>query len=214
MFAAFAVLAVGALSRPLGAVVFGWIGDRAGRRTSLTATVWLMAGSTFLIGTLPTYSQIGVLAPTLLVVARLLQGLSSGGEWGGSAAYMVEICPCEPQGIHRQLPAGQHRRRFFLRLALRLDRNFHHVGTDDFRLGVAAPVPFRNSPGCCRRLYAAATPRHAGIPGAQTTRRAIDIAFDGVPPNSMDGNYCRLRLQRHPVGRLLHHADLHALFHI
>src|SRR5437867_9208479 len=52
MFAAFAVLAVGALSRPLGAVVFGWIGDREGRRTSLTATVWLMAGSTFLIGIL------------------------------------------------------------------------------------------------------------------------------------------------------------------
>jgi len=81
MFAAFAVLAVGALSRPLGAVVFGWIGDREGRRTSLTATVWLMAGSTFLIGILPTYTEIGVLAPTLLVVARLLQGLSSGGEW-------------------------------------------------------------------------------------------------------------------------------------
>src|SRR6266566_2837937 len=99
MFAAFAVLAVGALSRPLGAVVFGWIGDREGRRTSLTATVWLMAGSTFLIGILPTYTEIGVLAPTLLVVARLLQGLSSGGEWGGSAAYMVEYAPLNRRGF-------------------------------------------------------------------------------------------------------------------
>src|SRR2546427_10686380 len=99
MFAAFAVLAVGALSRPLGAVVFGWIGDRAGRRTSLTATVWLMAGSTFLIGILPTYAQIGVLAPALLVVARLLQGLSSGGEWGGSAAFMVEYASANRRGF-------------------------------------------------------------------------------------------------------------------
>src|SRR3989442_7849663 len=106
MFAAFAVLAVGALSRPLGAVVFGWIGDRAGRRTSLTATVWLMAGSTFLIGTLPTYSQIGVLAPTLLVVARLLQGLSSGGECGGSAAHIVGYSPPDRRGIHRRLQHG------------------------------------------------------------------------------------------------------------
>src|SRR2546428_2192729 len=103
MFAAFAVLAVGALSRPLGAVVFGWIGDRAGRRTSLTATVWLMAGSTFLIGILPTYTEIGVLAPTLLVVARLLQGLSSGGEWGGFAAYTVEYSPLHPRGFIRNL---------------------------------------------------------------------------------------------------------------
>src|SRR5437667_367263 len=99
MFAAFAVLAVGALSRPLGAVVFGWIGDREGRRTSLTATVWLMAVATFMVGILPTYTQIGVLAPTLLVVARLLQGLSSGGEWGGSAAYMVEYAPLNRRGF-------------------------------------------------------------------------------------------------------------------
>jgi MHS family proline/betaine transporter-like MFS transporter len=99
MFSAFAVLAVGALSRPLGAVVFGRIGDREGRRTSLTATVLLMAGSTFMIGILPTYAQIGVLAPALLIVARLLQGLSSGGEWGGSAAFMVEYAPADHRGF-------------------------------------------------------------------------------------------------------------------
>jgi MHS family proline/betaine transporter-like MFS transporter len=99
LMSAFAVLAVGALSRPLGAVVFGWIGDRQGRRASLTATVYLMAGATFLVGVLPTYAQIGVLAPALLIVARLLQGLSTGGEWGGSAAFMVEYASTNRRGF-------------------------------------------------------------------------------------------------------------------
>ena len=99
LFSAFTVLAVGALSRPLGAVVFGWIGDREGRRASLMATVLLMAGATFMIGILPTYAQIGVLAPASLIVARLLQGLSSGGEWGGSAAFMVEYAPENRRGF-------------------------------------------------------------------------------------------------------------------
>lgn len=99
LFSAFAVLAVGAVSRPLGAVVFGWMGDRSGRRASLTATVLLMAGATFMIGILPTYASIGVLAPALLIVARLLQGLSSGGEWGGSAAFMVEFAAQNRRGF-------------------------------------------------------------------------------------------------------------------
>lgn len=99
LMSAFAVLAVGALSRPLGAIVFGWIGDRQGRRASLTGTVYLMAGATFLVGVLPTYAQIGVLAPALLIVARLLQGLSTGGEWGGSAAFMVEYASTNRRGF-------------------------------------------------------------------------------------------------------------------
>src|SRR5262245_3798269 len=99
LMSAFAVLAVGAVSRPVGAVIFGWIGDRAGRRTSLTATVFLMAGATFMIGVLPTYTQVGMLAPALLILARLLQGLSSGGEWGGSAAFMVEYAAPNRRGL-------------------------------------------------------------------------------------------------------------------
>src|SRR5262249_15853614 len=85
---AFAVFGVGFVMRPVGSARFGVYGDRFGRRLALSAVIFLMAFSTVAI--LPTYAQAGVLAPILLVVLRLLQGLSAGGEWGGSTSYIVE----------------------------------------------------------------------------------------------------------------------------
>ncbi len=90
LLAAFAVYGVGFLARPVGGVVIGRIGDTKGRKTALILTIMLMAVGTVLIGIIPTYATIGVLGPLLILVARLMQGFSAGGEWGGSTAFIVE----------------------------------------------------------------------------------------------------------------------------
>jgi MFS family permease len=88
--AAFATYAVGFLARPVGGIVFGHFGDRMGRKSMLVTTLMLMGVSTFLIGVLPTYDQVGVAAPVLLVVLRFIQGFGVGGEWGGAVLMAVE----------------------------------------------------------------------------------------------------------------------------
>src|SRR5215470_7411729 len=80
--AAFGSYAVGFVARPLGGAIFGHYGDRLGRKAMLTLTMIIMGGGTFLIGLLPTYEQIGIFAPVLLIFLRLLQGIGIGGEWG------------------------------------------------------------------------------------------------------------------------------------
>jgi MFS transporter, MHS family, shikimate and dehydroshikimate transport protein len=88
--ASFATYAVGFFARPLGGVVFGHFGDRMGRKSMLVTTLMLMGTATFLMGVLPTYEQIGVAAPVLLVVLRFVQGFGVGGEWGGAVLMVVE----------------------------------------------------------------------------------------------------------------------------
>jgi len=95
----FSVFGVGFVMRPVGSVVFGQYGDRYGRKRALSAVIFLMAISTFAVGLLPTYASVGVFAPLLLVIARLAQGLSGGGEWGGAAAYLVEYAAPGKRGI-------------------------------------------------------------------------------------------------------------------
>jgi MHS family proline/betaine transporter-like MFS transporter len=90
LLAAFAVYGVGFLARPVGGIVIGRIGDTKGRKTALVLTIMLMALGTVLIGVIPTYATIGVAGPFLILAARLMQGFSAGGEWGGSTAFIVE----------------------------------------------------------------------------------------------------------------------------
>lgn len=89
----FAVFASGYLTKPLGAVLFGHIGDRYGRRLALVTSVLLIGICTVLIGVLPTQASIGISAPILLTILRLLQGIAAGGESSGSAIFMVESAP-------------------------------------------------------------------------------------------------------------------------
>jgi MHS family proline/betaine transporter-like MFS transporter len=100
LLSTFAVYAVGFLMRPLGAFVIGSYGDRVGRKNALTISVLLMAFSTFIMGILPSYDQIGVLAPVVLVIARLIQGFSVGAEWSVSATFLVEYAPEGKRGFY------------------------------------------------------------------------------------------------------------------
>src|SRR6476661_8497939 len=88
--ASFATYAVGFAARPVGAAIFGHFGDRVGRKATLITTLLLMGIASALIGLLPGYDSIGYLAPTLLVVLRLVQGIGVGGEWGGSVTLCME----------------------------------------------------------------------------------------------------------------------------
>ncbi len=95
-----ALFATGFVVRPFGALVFGRIGDLIGRKYAFMVTLSIMGLSTFLLGCLPTYSTIGLLAPTIVLVLRLLQGLALGGEYGGAAVYVAEHVPDNKRGFY------------------------------------------------------------------------------------------------------------------
>ncbi|NGX94869.1 MAG: MHS family MFS transporter, partial [Candidatus Afipia apatlaquensis] len=95
LLASFATFAVGFFARPFGGFLFGHLGDRFGRKRALIATLLLMGTATTAIGLLPTYSQIGIWAPILLILCRILQGVSVGGEWGGAVLMAGEHAPKE-----------------------------------------------------------------------------------------------------------------------
>jgi len=99
LLSAFATYGVGFLMRPVGAIVIGAYGDRRGRKAALVLTVGMMAGATALTGLIPSYASIGIAGPILLILCRLVQGFSTGGEWGGAAAFLVEYAQPGKRGI-------------------------------------------------------------------------------------------------------------------
>ena len=98
LIAALALFAAGFAFRPLGALIFGVVGDKLGRKGAFLVTVSLMGLSTFLIGLIPTYAQAGTTGPTLLIILRILQGVALGGEYGGAAIYVAEHAPHDKRG--------------------------------------------------------------------------------------------------------------------
>jgi len=101
---AYATFAVGFVARPLGGLIFGHFGDRIGRKSMLVLTLTIMGVATFLIGLLPTYGAIGVSAPILLLLLRVVQGLGLGGEWGGAVLMTFEYAPPGRRGLYASLP--------------------------------------------------------------------------------------------------------------
>jgi MHS family proline/betaine transporter-like MFS transporter len=103
MIMTFATFAVGLAARPIGGIIFGYIGDKYSRKKMLTITMLLMSIPTMCIGVLPTYSQIGILAPILLVLLRIAQGIALGGEFGASCVYLYESVPENKRGFYGTL---------------------------------------------------------------------------------------------------------------
>src|ERR1700748_2313643 len=95
-----AIFAAGFIVRPFGALVFGRLGDKIGRKYTFLLTLILMGGSTFAIGLVPGYATIGYAAPILVLLLRLIQGLALGGEYGGAATYVAEHSPVNKRGYY------------------------------------------------------------------------------------------------------------------
>ena len=102
--ASYGTFAVGFAARPLGGVICGHFGDRVGRKSMLVITLLIMGIGTFLIGLLPTYDQVGIWAPILLVLLRIAQGFGLGGQWGGAVLMTVEHAPHGKRGFYGSLP--------------------------------------------------------------------------------------------------------------
>jgi len=101
---AYTVYAVGFATRPIGGLLFGHFGDRIGRKPLLILTLSIMGISTFLVGVAPTYASIGIWAPLILLLLRLLQGIGLGGEWGGAVLMAFEFAPREKRGLYASYP--------------------------------------------------------------------------------------------------------------
>uniref|UniRef100_A0A914E7R8 Major facilitator superfamily (MFS) profile domain-containing protein n=1 Tax=Acrobeloides nanus TaxID=290746 RepID=A0A914E7R8_9BILA len=106
--------AAGLALRPLGALIFGYLGDKIGRKYTFLATIVIMGSATFLVGILPTYDTIGVAAPVILIFLRCCQGLAVGGEYGGAATYVAEHAPHEKRGFYTGILQSTSSAGFFL----------------------------------------------------------------------------------------------------
>lgn len=100
----FSTFAVGLAARPLGGIIFGYIGDRFSRKKMLTVTILLMSIPTLCMGCLPTYEKIGIFAPLILITLRIIQGIALGGEFGASCVYLFESAPQNKRGFYGTLP--------------------------------------------------------------------------------------------------------------
>ncbi|KAB1642561.1 MFS transporter [Gulosibacter chungangensis] len=139
VLSSFGIYAVGFFARPFGAIVFGHIGDRLGRRLSLMLTLVLMGVGTALVGVLPTYALVGIWAPILLVILRIAQGLAIGGEWGGAVLMSVENAPDKYKGFYGSFPQLGNPMGALLAAGI---FSLLTIGGDDFLMNGGWRIPF------------------------------------------------------------------------
>ena len=156
----FAVFAAAFFLRPLGGFFFGPLGDRIGRQKTLAAVILMMSASTFLIAFVPTYAQIGILAPMLLVLLRCLQGFSAGGEYGGGATFLAEYAPDGRRGFLVSFLVWSTLIGFLLGSAMATLLHHRPPRGRDGRLGVAHTLPRRGAAGPDRALHPAQAGGH------------------------------------------------------
>lgn len=103
LLATFAVFAISFVVRPIGGIVWGTIGDRLGRRTALSWSIIIMSIATTMIALLPSYAQVGILAPILLLIVRMIQGFSASGEYAGATSFIAEYSPISKRGLYTSI---------------------------------------------------------------------------------------------------------------
>ena len=160
--AALGTYAVGFLARPLGGALFGHFGDRLGRKSMLVLTMFIMGLSTFCIGLLPNYASIGVLAPILLILLRIVQGIGLGGEWGGASLMVIEHSPPDKRGFYGSFvqigfPIGSGARNAGLCACDQTSRSRFPV------LGLAYSIPCQHRSAGARHVHSVQGPGDAGV---------------------------------------------------
>ncbi|MDX2599408.1 MFS transporter [Streptomyces caniscabiei] len=205
--AAFLTFAAAFLSRPLGVVLFGTIGDRLGRRRALVASLLLMGLATVGVGLLPTYETAGLLAPVLLVTLRLLQGVSMGGEWGGAVLLAAEHAPPGRRALYAAVPNVGPSLGFLLSTAVILP-TLNIVGRDGFT-DWAWRVPFLLSAvlvmvGLWVRTTVSESPVFQDRPTSRTSGTTPKSARSSAPSaTSTDSVSSTDAVSRFPLGTLV-----------
>ena len=161
LIAYLSTFAVGFVVRPFGALFFGRIGDIVGRKYAFLVTLLIMGGATALIGVLPTYATIGIAAPIILLVIRILQGLALGGEYGGAAVYVAEHVPDSSRGFYTSFIQITATLGLFVSLAVILGSSEHDERGRVPRLGMAGAIPDFDRSGARLALH---PPQDAGVP--------------------------------------------------
>ncbi len=197
LIASFGVFGAAMIARPIGAIVFGHLGDKRGRKTTLVLSLLTMGIATFLIGCLPTFSQAGLLAPILLLVLRLTQGFALGGEWSGAALVATENAPAGKRAWYGTFPQVGAPLGFIIANGIFLSINFGAAAPGRRRpavrgvpdLGLAGAVPVLGGDGDRRAVGAAEAGRVGGVHRGREARRDPQAAARRHLPAPLEGGH-------------------------